>query len=134
MRPHRTFFLLITVVLVLDTLSLAHHRTPSYDPSRSKTIEGQLVVLTLQNPHVFMLLDVPSSNGQDQKAQRWSIEWLNLGRLAEYGINKDNTIFRVGDRLRITGFPDKLAERELQASTIIRLADNWTWTLKSRPK
>lgn len=62
-----------TFGLVMSVLpALAHHATaPFYDPDDVVDLQGTVTRFVFRNPHAFLFISVPDSNGQDSE---WQIE------------------------------------------------------------
>ena len=62
--------------------ALAHHSFAMFDASTSKTVEGTIKEFQWTNPHSWILLMVPNSEGQ---LEQWPIEMGSPGGLAKQG-------------------------------------------------
>jgi hypothetical protein len=92
----------------------AHHSwSADYDVSRSISISGTLVRVTIRNPHSALVLNV--NDGERQ--ERWVAEWGSPQRLRDRGITTES--LRVGDELFVTGNPSRdPKERSLHALSV----------------
>ena len=69
--------------------------------SRSTSISGTLVRVTIRSPHSALVIDV-SENGQQE---RWIVEWASPQRLRDRGITPQS--LSVGSQLFVTGNPSR---------------------------
>ena len=58
-------------VLLLAAPAAAHHSFAMFDSTNKTTITGTVTRFEWTNPHVFIELDVPGSNGE---VKHWSVE------------------------------------------------------------
>lgn len=119
--------LLIAGVSVSSVRAYAHHSfAATYFLNKTLTIEGEVVQISLRNPHTFVHVKAPDENGQ---MQRWAVEWGARTQLGAEGLTK--TTLKPGDCVVITGNPGRdPAEHRLRLGAIVRPADGWKW---SRP-
>lgn len=102
----------------------AHHDVATvYDERALLTIEGQIVSLSLRNPHSFMQVAVRAAG----KAEvRYTIEWNGADSLRRSGIN--SSTFHAGDRIVLTGQPSRpLSSRALRLTQLRRPKDGLVW-------
>jgi hypothetical protein len=102
----------------------AHHDVATvYDEGARLTIEGQLVSLSLRNPHSFMQVAVRAGG----KAEvRYTIEWNGADNLRRSGIN--SATFHAGDRIVLTGQPSRpVSGRGLRLTQLRRPKDGLVW-------
>jgi len=102
----------------------AHHSfAATYFEEKSLTIEGKMVDFDFRNPHSFVTLEVPDSQGN---LNRWVAEWRSPQRLTKEGLSKDT--LRPGDHLILTGSPGRTAtEHRLHLKTVSRPSDGFTY-------
>ena len=75
----------------------AHHSLAIYAPEPLE-LEGEIVSIAWQNPHVMIEL---ATVGADGAPQTWRMEGGSLTTLARSGVTPE--LFRVGDRIKIAG-------------------------------
>ena len=93
----------------------AHHGNSAFDPSKSITLEGVVTRWQFINPHSGIWLEVTDDSGQTVE---WSGEFVSVQDLyRNHGWNKDT--FSPGDRITITGNPDRRGRPALWASKLV---------------
>ena len=83
----------------------AHHSFAMFDLDKEVTLEGAVKDLQWANPHVWLEVDVASSNGATTK---WSFEMGTTGMLTRSGW-KSSTL-KVGDRVKVVCNPLRSGE------------------------
>ena len=102
--------ILLTLALAfMPTAGLrAHHSViAEFDPTKSVTLRGTLVMMEWVNPHGWIHLDV---KGPDGKTERWKIETGSPARMTKRGLKK--TDFRVGEDVIVGGFAARDGSRQ----------------------
>src|SRR6185295_5023310 len=97
--------LIITVaVLVLAVVPLrAHHSFGgTYDVSKTITVKGKMVQVTLRAPHSFLYVEVEDPDGT---TKQWVIEGATSAQFARQGIDKD--AFKIGDPVEVIVNPSR---------------------------
>ena len=89
-------------LFVLSSPMLAHHSMAIYDQTRAVTLTGTVTEFRLTNPHMQLLFDVKSDQGN---VEHWSSIGDNPVNLRRKGWNR-NTI-KPNDQITITGYPAK---------------------------
>lgn len=115
----------LVAMIVLGTVSAdAHHPIAEwYFIDRTQTIEGELVLFQISNPHSYVQVRAPDDKGV---MQRWVVEWAASLRLSRQGIITQT--LKLGDHLIITGNPGRrLEDHRLRLRTIVRPKDDWKW-------
>ena len=93
-------------LVILPGTVLAHHSVAAwFDQSRITELEGELLELRWQNPHVLFTI---RSTGETGEEILWDVETFTVSGVRRWGITPD--IFTVGERLRVAGNPSKRAE------------------------
>jgi hypothetical protein len=102
----------------------AHHSAAAeYLLAQTVEIDGIITAFALRNPHSLIEIDVRDDSGA---IHGWTVEWAPRVLLINDGIT-DATL-RIGDRVRITGNPGRLATAyRLHMTTITRSGDHWSW-------
>ncbi len=93
------FSIVIAVLLVLPSLSLAHHSTAGFFDRNTKVeIAGVITDIRWRNPHTVFELDVKNEDGS---VTAWSVESGALSVLRAQGLT--NAVIDVGDFVKILG-------------------------------
>jgi hypothetical protein len=92
----------------------AHHSGSEYDYERIVEIEGTLVELKWQNPHVLMRVRTAPSAQRPQMT--WDIEGSSVSVLRRS--NVDPRWLRVGDKVRVAGEPSRRAPNRMFAHNV----------------
>ena len=77
-----------------------HHSTAMYDLDREITVEGVVTDFIYTNPHTWLILAVP---GTDGTTTVWGFEGEGPGLLYARGIDEDD--FSIGEEVSVTGNP-----------------------------
>jgi hypothetical protein len=120
---HLPLFIVAVLVLVFSTTGQAHHSiAATYRLSDTQSISGTIVQVALREPHSFLHVEAPDSDGI---VRRWSAEW-DAGTPV-LGRSNDHNPLRVGNRVRIVGHPGQNPEvYRLLIVEITRLANSDT--------
>ena len=95
MKKLLTFFVLVSVLLVVASSAFAHHgRGATYDMKKQVTLKGTVTEVAWRNPHVAIYMDVKDAGG---KTVNWAFENSNVSTLARQGYNR-NTL-HVGEEI-----------------------------------
>ena len=123
--------IMAAVVLMSGITAYAHHSfAATYDESKKVQIEGKLVTYTFRNPHSFVHVMAPDSNGV---MQRWIVEWGGAGQLDGQGITRDS--LKAGDMIQITGSPGRdFTEHRIRMVSLRRTSDGFSWGGKQGEK
>jgi hypothetical protein len=108
---------LLSASLLAAVPASAHHSFAKFDRQRSIELEGELVEVRWQNPHVTFEL---RGNGPGGQAQTWRLETNSPGILRRAGVGPE--LVAVGDRVRVAGNPAVDGSLELNATNML-LAD-----------
>jgi hypothetical protein len=120
-RTHRPLPALGVVALtVCATLgapreSSSHHSATEYDYGRIVEVEGSLVELKWQNPHVRFKVRATDAQG---KPVIWDIEGSSLSVLRRTNATPDN--LHAGDRIKVAGEPSKRAPNRMYALHLLQ--------------
>ena len=118
MRRYLAFPLVAAMALAAgSTRTSAHHSfAATYLEDQSVTIEGELVQISLRNPHSFVHVNVKQKDGS---VIRYAVEWGGAGQLAGQGVTA-NTL-RHGDHVQITGSPGRNpADHRVRLVSLVR--------------
>ena len=111
-------------MILLAATAYAHHSFSAvYNQKETIKLEGNLVQFVFRNPHSYVMIEAPDSEG---KVQRWSLEWGGAAQLNNQGIQAQT--LHVGDHVIITGRPSRApGEYRALMQTLKRPADGFTW-------
>ena len=107
-------FAVIVAFLVASGPLLAHHSTASYDTEHLVTFTGTITGFRFTNPHVTFEFEVTDKSGNVVK---WSVLTGPPQRLYRAGWNT-NTL-KPGDRVTITGAPNKEGRKEMGLGKLV---------------
>src|SRR2546423_531654 len=96
----RTCAWLILIMLTLSATALAHHSFAVYDHTRTLTLKGPVTRFQWSNPHAYLDMDVPDSNGA---IQHFTLELTSINMLQRTGW-KSNMI-KAGDQVKAVAAP-----------------------------
>ena len=91
-----------------------HHSGSEYDRSKVIEIEGKLLEIAWQNPHVHFAVRSTDANG---RATTWDIEANSLSILRRTDATPEN--LKVGDTIKIAGSPSGRAPNRMWASNVM---------------
>jgi hypothetical protein len=104
-------------LLVAPGAALAHHSFAKFDGRRTIELEGDVLEVRWQNPHVHLTVRGRSEGGP---VTNWDLETNSPGILRRTGI--DASQIKVGDHVRVAGNPAVDGSAELSARNVL-LAD-----------
>ena len=120
----------ILTLSLFATAAQAHHSLSNYDQGRSVRADGVIEEFHFLNPHPFLIIGVTDASGV---RQLWRLEMDNLHELDDIGISK--TTFKFGDRVTVTGDPDRTKPREIYLRRLDRPSDGLRYEqIGSRPR
>lgn len=82
----RTFFVLLTAVVVAAPVFAHHGRGATFDMKKRLPLKGVVSQVKWQNPHVLIFIDVKDDTG---KVVTWGFENSNVHTLATQGYNRN---------------------------------------------
>jgi hypothetical protein len=94
----------------------AHHSGSEYDSSKSVEIEGTLVEVKWQNPHIH--LRVRSGTDAQGKPMIWEIEGSSLSVMRRTNATPDG--LKAGDKVRVAGDPSRRAPNRMFALNLLQ--------------
>ncbi len=89
----------------LPAAALAHHSYAMFDLSKTVTLQGTIRDFQWTNPHSWIWIDVPGSDGTPQQ---WGIEGMSPNYLARRGWSKHT--LNPGDKVSVLIHPLKGAD------------------------
>jgi hypothetical protein len=101
-------------LLCVPVAAVAHHSFAKFDMQQTAEIEGDVVAVRWQNPHVHFVVRGRASDGP---IQDWDLETNSPGVLRRMEIDPD--IVKVGDHVRVAGNPAVDAGAEMFASNLL---------------
>jgi uncharacterized protein DUF6152 len=104
---------LLTLTMFAVTDLRAHHSGSEYDRTTVE-IEGTLLEVAWQNPHVHFFVRAKDADG---KETTWDIESNSLSILRRTDATPDN--LKVGDKVKVAGAPSRRAVNRMWASNIL---------------
>ena len=92
----------------------AHHGQANYDLTKMATVKGTVTSFEFENPHVLVLLDVKTGNGNVQK---WVVEGTSPNMLVREGWNK-NTL-KPGEQITASGHPARNGSHSMRMEKLV---------------
>ena len=108
----------ILTLSLFASAAQAHHSLSNYDQGRDVSADGVIEEFRFVNPHPVMMIGVTDPSGV---RQTWRLEMDNLYELDEIGISK--MTFKAGDRVTVSGNPDRTKPREIYLRRLDRPSD-----------
>jgi hypothetical protein len=120
----RWILVLMTAILISGVTAWAHHSfAATYQEDKMVTIEGKIVQFQFRNPHSFVTVEAPDTDG---KVYRWGVEWGGAGQLGGQGVNRYT--LKQGDVVTISGNPGRNpADHRVRMLTLHRKSDGFGW-------
>jgi hypothetical protein len=87
--------------------ALAHHSPSRFDRAQTVAFEGVVTGVEWANPHVYLTVEQATESGE---TIAWEVETVGPSALRRVGWARDT--LSVGDRISLTGNPDRNAERK----------------------
>jgi hypothetical protein len=116
----------VLAVIFTAPISAHHSFGGTYDVSRTITITGKMVQVTLRAPHSFLYVEVQDPDGT---TRQWVIEGATAAQFARQGIDKD--AFKIGDAVEVVGNPSRSPNStHARLIKITRTSDGKTWGSK----
>ncbi len=102
----------------------AHHSfAATYYVDQEVTVEGTLTQFLFRNPHSFVKVAAPDSEGH---MQVWSVEWGGGAQLSQSHVTRFT--LKPGDKVIVSGNPGRDPhEHRIRLHKIVRPADGWKW-------
>jgi hypothetical protein len=96
-RVARARILLAGVALLAAGAAFAHHSFAMFDRDKEVVLNGTVSEFQWTNPHAFIELEVPDSQG---KAEKWSVEMNSPNNLTRQGWK--SSMLKTGDKVSVT--------------------------------
>lgn len=97
----------------------AHHAiTANFDPTRTAELRGVVVEFRFRSPHSYLVVEgigVVDGVRQSEAPVRWQVESHSVPGMRNLGI--DQSTFRSGDTISISGFPSRRNAASLMLGT-----------------
>lgn len=120
----------ILTLSLFASAAQAHHSLSGYDQGRNVSADGVVEEFLFVNPHPVLMIGVTAPSGV---REIWRLEMDNLYELDEIGISR--TTFKPGDRVTISGNPDRTEPREIYLRRLDRPSDGLRYEqVGSRPR
>ena len=112
------------LALSAGAIPSAHHSFgATYDVNKKIQLKGKLVQFAYRNPHSFVHVEAPDTNGV---VQRWAIEWGGTAQLANAGVKRDS--LKIGDDVVIIANPSRVpGEFRVLMVNLTRPSDGFSW-------
>ena len=95
--------------------AFAHHSTLGfYDRAQIIEIEGELLSLSMVNPHVRFVVEVTDESGNKVP---WDIETSAVSVLRTRGLDQD--FMEASDHIRVSGNPSRRGRPEMSGLTVL---------------
>lgn len=95
-------------VVSMTALPSAHHSRAMFDIEKLISVEGVVTDVQWRNPHMWVTLDVPGTNG---KTESWGFEGAGAASMVAAGISPQ--ILKVGHRVKIIAHPGRDASKRI---------------------
>jgi len=114
----------MVVTFASATPAMLHHSfAATYDPADTIQIEGRIVQFQFRNPHSFVHIEAPDSEGT---LFRWAVEWGGTGQLGSQGVT--SATLSPGDEVTVVGSPGRNPEdHRLLMRSLYRKSDGFGW-------
>jgi hypothetical protein len=122
----RRLLTVLTLALTGGSAAIAHHSTAMFDMSKTVTVQGTIEAFEWTNPHSWIWLNVPNSEGG---MDRYGIEGMSPNYLSRVGWTRK--ALNPGDKVSIDINPLRDG-RKGGFCVAVTLPDGKT-TLRSRP-
>lgn len=96
------FYIAVAGCVLVASGARAHHSYSEYDDNQIVEIEGTLVKVAMQNPHIHFYVE---GVGADGRAITWDLESTSLNWLQRTKVPPE--LLRVGSHVKFAGWPSK---------------------------
>ena len=123
----------VAALTFVGTVIQAHHAHTDFALDRTARVEGTVVRVQFQNPHVLIRVRTADST-------LYTAEWLGADFLGSHpelvnaGMPVRSDTLKFGDRIAITGAPprDEALRSLVNLKEVRRLSDGWVWQAENR--
>jgi hypothetical protein len=124
------FWVSVGLILAAEPLVMfAHHSfAAEYDGDKPITLKGKLTKIEWTNPHSWIYVDVPSSDG---KMVSWGVEFGSPNALLRRGLRRSD--FPNGLEVTVKGFLAKNGSQTVNASMVMLPDGRSLFTGSSNP-
>ena len=119
---------LIGLTVAVANTALAHHSLFAFYMDTFMDLEGVVMGLELRNPHISVTMLIENESGEEEV---WELAGDSANAVERRGITRDT--LRVGDRIRVAGYPSKLGHKSLLITNIL-MPDGKEHLLTERPR
>lgn len=112
MRP-ASFRVIAIVALGIMMPALAHHSVANFDFTKSSTVTGTVEYFSFTNPHSFIDLKVREADGKEH-----AYKIFTVARVVMVRTGWATGDVKAGDRITVTGSPDRKDPRFMYLSRI----------------
>ena len=115
-------------LMLAGTALQAHHAHPDFALDRSARVEGTVISVQFQNPHVLIRLRTADQNVYMAEWQGAQFLQSHPELVSERMPVRSNTL-KIGDRVAIVGSPsrDTALRGLVNLKEVRRLDDGWVW-------
>jgi hypothetical protein len=99
------------ILLLTPIIANGHHSNAGYDFDTIEEVQGELVRVLWQNPHVRLTLRESGSDAE------WHLEAQDINSLGRRGLSSE--MLEVGDLLRVAGHPLRRGEQTLYVTNVL---------------
>lgn len=104
----------LTALLLVPSLSTAHHGIANFDHNKDVAITGVVTEISFINPHSWLYVDVSTDDGN---TRQWRCELRAATVLRRSGWSED--MFTPGSEVRISGSPDRRQPTTCYVNSIV---------------
>ena len=119
----RTSLWFVALMIVMVAPALAHHSFAVYDHTRTLTLSGTVTKFQWTNPHGFIEMDVPQSDGS---MKHYSVELTSINMMQRVGWRSN--MIKAGDKVKVVVAP-LLSGEPVGLGLEVVLADGKTMAL-----
>jgi len=133
------FCVLLGLTVTVANTASAHHSIFALYQDTFADLEGVVTGMDLRNPHIRLTMLVENDSGEEEI---WNLEGDSANAVERRGITRET--LRVGDRVRVAGYPSRFGRNELLITNILmpdgeeRLMSErprpWRWTQPPPPE
>jgi hypothetical protein len=110
-------FTFLVLAMIASTAAVwAHHSGAEYDARRTLEIEGTLLEVKWQNPHIR--ISVRSAGDAQNEPMTWDIEGSSLSVMRRTNATPER--FKVGGKVRVAGWPSRIAPNRMMALNLLQ--------------